>query len=125
MLCLCLSFGMNLMGGLLLILSKYLGIWGLGGCNVWVGIISKSGLASGCFWSFFLVLSSSSSQSEDNANLLGQSLPKGVHMAQYLDFSVTFVEAAGEGMRVGMEYCPLTDFLTLEPGLLMHCILHL
>ena len=43
-----------------------------------------------------MVLPSSSSQSEDNANLPGQFMPIGEHIAQYLESSVAFVEAAGE-----------------------------
>ena len=47
--------------------------------------MNKSGLASGCSLSSFFVLLSTSSQSEDSVNLPGQFLPKGVHMAQYLE----------------------------------------
>ena len=90
-----------MMGVSLLILSRYLVIQGLGGFKVWAGIMNKLGLASGCSWSYFLVLPSSSSQSEDNVNLHGQSLPNGVHTVQYLEFSVTFVKALDEGGEGG------------------------
>ena len=48
-----------------------------------------------------MLSSSSLSQSEDNANLPGQYLPKGVHITQYLEFSVAFIEAAGDGGEGG------------------------
>ena len=43
------------------------------------------------------MLPSSSSQSEDIANLPGESLHNGVHIAQYLESFLAFVEAVDEG----------------------------
>ena len=70
------------------------------------------------------MLPSSSSQSEDIANLPRQSLPNGVHIVQYLESSAAFEEAVDEGVRVGMEYCPLTDFLVWGTGWLIHFVPH-
>ena len=84
------------MGVSLIILSKYFVIYGLGGCRVLIGILKNFGLVWVCFWSFSLVLSSLSSQSEDIANFSGQSLPSGLYIAQYFECSVISIVAAGE-----------------------------
>ena len=87
------------MGELLLMLSKYLVMYGVVGCRVWVGItVANSGLASTCsFCPSSLVLSSSLLSQSEVANLLGHSFPNWVNMVQYLGSSLVCVEAVGEG----------------------------
>ena len=123
-LCLCFSFGVYIMGVLLVIPSKYCVIYGLGGCRGLVNVLKSQGwfgtVSDPSLW-YYLLLHS-------NLMTLQTSLDS-LYLVGYIFHNILSVLCSLQGlqvkwMRAWME-CSLTDFLAWGPGWLTCYMSHL